>query len=434
MFRLAGGIVESGIKLCMAFICATGVIPSVQAESASLEALMKQALDKNPEIAAAQSARDEAYYEVRRSLWALFPSFRASSSQSEAQIDQTSASLVQPLWTGGDLSGRIARAESLLAEYEARLSNQAQDLFLQLTAAFAEAAATDEAIAAAEKNLANHEELLARINRRAAAQASARIDVKLAEARRQYAVTELLRLNADKQRYLDELERLSGAVIGSIKVTVTPELPKKSLSQLIDEIEQISPALSAYQAQRQQAKAEMKVANALTKPKVFAGYERRFEEIFPGQVEEQFYLAFEYAPGAGFEAGTAQAAARARERTITATMESARQDVALQVKSAVNFIEVSHAQLGPARELVEATTAVSESYLRQFAVGQKSWLDVMNAQREAHQARLFQITQRKNFLSGYYRLQVMRQAYAPLTAFASPMTELQQLRLDIPER
>jgi adhesin transport system outer membrane protein len=115
-------------------------------------------------------------------------------------------------------------------------------------------------------------------------------------------------------------------------------------------------------------------------------------------------------------------------------MESARQDVALQVKSAVNFIEVSHAQLGPARELVEATTAVSESYLRQFAVGQKSWLDVMNAQREAHQARLFQITQRKNFLSGYYRLQVMRQAYAPLTAFASPMTELEQLRLDIPER
>ena len=96
MFRLTGGIVESGIKFSMAFICATGVIPSVQAESASLEALMKQALDKNPEIAAAQSARDEAYYEVRRSLWALFPSFRASSSQSEAQIDQTLHHLFNP--------------------------------------------------------------------------------------------------------------------------------------------------------------------------------------------------------------------------------------------------------------------------------------------------------------------------------------------------
>ena len=108
-------------------------------------------------------------------------------------------------------------------------------------------------------------------------------------------------------------------------------------------------------------------------------------------------MAFEYAPGAGFEAGTAQAAARARERTTLASMESARQDVVFQVKAAVNFIEVSHAQLGPAKALVDATRAVSDSYLRQFSVGHKSWLDVMNAQREAHQAQLFEITQRKIF-------------------------------------
>ena len=414
--------------------CLLIFVSQVRAEAVSLETLMQQSIANNPEIAAAISARDEAYYEVRRSLWALFPSFRANSSQSNAQIDQTSASLVQPLWTGGDLSGRIARSEARLAEYEARLSNQAQDLFLQLTAAFAEASASQDAIAVAKLNLERHEALLERIKRRASAEASAKVDVKLAEARRQYAVTELLRLNADLQRYLDELERLSGMTIGEITADQVPRLPDQSLAALIEEVESVSPALAAYRALLEQARAEMKVAKALTKPKIFAGYERRFDEIFPGQAEEQFYVAFEYAPGAGFEAGTAQAAARARERTTLASMESARQDVVFQVKAAVNFIEVSHAQLGPAKALVDATRAVSDSYLRQFSVGHKSWLDVMNAQREAHQAQLFEITQRKNFLSGYYRLQVMRQAYAPLTTFAPPMTELELLRTEMPAR
>ena len=87
MYRLAVTAITS---------CLLIFVSQVRAEAVSLETLMQQSIANNPEIAAAISARDEAYYEVRRSLWALFPSFRANSSQSNAQIDQTSASLVHP--------------------------------------------------------------------------------------------------------------------------------------------------------------------------------------------------------------------------------------------------------------------------------------------------------------------------------------------------
>ena len=102
----------------------------------------------------------------------------------------------------------------------------------------------------AKLNLERHEALLERIKRRASAQASAQIDVRLAEARRQYAVTELLRLNADLQRYLDELERLSGMTIGEITADQVPRLPDQSLTALIEEVESVSPALAAYRGCR----------------------------------------------------------------------------------------------------------------------------------------------------------------------------------------
>jgi adhesin transport system outer membrane protein len=43
-------------------------------------------------------------------------------------------------------------------------------------------------------------------------------------------------------------------------------------------------------------------------------------------------------------------------------------------------------QVEPARLLVAATEDVVASYLRQYQVGKKNWLDVLNALRESAQA------------------------------------------------
>jgi adhesin transport system outer membrane protein len=45
------------------------------------------------------------------------------------------------------------------------------------------------------------------------------------------------------------------------------------------------------------------------------------------------------------------------------------------------------AQLEPARITVRGTEEVVESYLRQYQIGRKGWLDVLNAQRERSQAK-----------------------------------------------
>jgi adhesin transport system outer membrane protein len=56
---------------------------------------------------------------------------------------------------------------------------------------------------------------------------------------------------------------------------------------------------------------------------------------------------------------------------------------------------------------------VIESYLRQYAVGKKSWLDVLNAQREATQARNTLVDFEVQYLTSIYRLRVLMNEINP---------------------
>jgi adhesin transport system outer membrane protein len=59
----------------------------------------------------------------------------------------------------------------------------------------------------------------------------------------------------------------------------------------------------------------------------------------------------------------------------------------LQVRSAWAEWTAQQQQLDPVRKIARASDEVVASYLRQYQVGRKTWLDVLNAQRESTQAR-----------------------------------------------
>jgi hypothetical protein len=85
---------------------------------------------------------------------------------------------------------------------------------------------------------------------------------------------------------------------------------------------------------------------------------------------------------------TRSAAAAARSR-----LENSQQNTVVferqleqQVRTALADLDALAQQVEPARLLVAATEDVVASYLRQYQVGKKNWLDVLNALRESAQA------------------------------------------------
>ena len=64
-------------------------------------------------------------------------------------------------------------------------------------------------------------------------------------------------------------------------------------------------------------------------------------------------------------------------------------------------------QLSPTRQFVNSTEEVVNSYLRQYRVGKKSWLDVLNAQRELVQARQAEVEQESKLSMSFYKMQIL---------------------------
>lgn len=62
------------------------------------------------------------------------------------------------------------------------------------------------------------------------------------------------------------------------------------------------------------------------------------------------------------------------------------------------------AQLGYQSAAADAADAVIASFLRQFEAGRKSWLEVLNAQREALDTRLSLVQQRRSLWQANTRL------------------------------
>ena len=182
-------------------------------------------------------------------------------------------------------------------------------------------------------------------------------------------------------------------------------------SNLLSEFESsaiaYSPRLRQLRSKSQNLKAELKVASSVLYPQVSLGYERQFGELLFAQEREQIFVSVEFQPGAGMSARALTSAANSRLKANHNEIEAAERELRRQVQIAWQEREAARGQLLPSRRLVSATKEVVESYLRQYTVGRKSWLDVLNAQREFVQAEFTLSDYRALLLNSSYRLQIL---------------------------
>jgi outer membrane protein TolC len=100
-----------------------------------------------------------------------------------------------------------------------------------------------------------------------------------------------------------------------------------------------------------------------------------------------------------------------------------KRDVTDIVSSAYSERNASQEQFYAQVEAARAAVKLVDSFLRQFKVGRKAWLEVLNAHREAHEALLEISNIKRNYWSANTRLALHGMLWARLHAGA-PSTEL----------
>ena len=358
----------------------------------SLDDAVDLALGYHPLLKAKKSEVSAAESDLAAAKWGAFPQVSLSSQTILNDENTRVLNVSQPIWAGGQISGNIDLASAVYSETEAVLNVEIKSIILSTSQAFFDVLLSGEKLKIAENNLQEHSKLVKIIQRRFRAKTSPEVDVMLASARLAQAKSQVSQTKVGQETAWTKLTQLIGVRPHALLVPKSQEtlsvLGDFALKDLKVMAQDYSPDIRALSADVKKSQASVKVAKSVARPKISLGYEKRYGELLFGQEQEQMFLGIDFQPGAGLSSRRQLSAAKMRVDSSRSNLRA----LSLETNQAVEILYQQHlsskSQIETTRVLVEAMSKVVASYLRQYTVGRKSWLDVLNSQRELFQAEM----------------------------------------------
>ena len=369
------------------FVCMLWTASPIWATEVTLAQLLEAALLKHPSVMQARSQAQAAGFELDATRWSRYPTV-SSELRTDQGATQSVAKVEQPVWTAGKITSRIALSESNQRVAEAGVQEAETTALSQVAMAFYEVLRLQDRLQSAEANNAEHERLLSLIERRAKAEVTPQADVTLAQARLQQAASEKFQIKRQLDAAVSTLTQWAGPWVGELRI------PNRILFQRPASLAQIQDKVFAYSGQRKRliaqiesAQAQIKVSQTQIYPSLMAGYQHSWGGQVPAGTDRgQAYLSLQFQSGAGLSALSGVQAAVSRKAATEQELETLERQLTSKVSTSLSELDALQAQIGPANALQAGTADIVESYLRQYQVGRKNWLDVLNAQREKTQA------------------------------------------------
>ena len=391
-----------GVLLWGLFLC----LPATAADY-TLKRLFELTLDRHPSVLQARSQAQAAGFDLEAAQWGRFPTV-SSEMRSDTQLTQSLAKVEQPVWTGGKLSSRIELSTANVRAAEAGIHEAQFNAMSQVATAFFEALRLSQRQHSATHNVLEHERLLGLIQRRAHAEISPPADTTLAQARLQQALSERIQIQKQLDAALTTLAQWTEPLSGPLKAPLGIALPPSSAADWHERVVAQSAQRKRLLAQIESAEAQIQVSKSQVYPNVMAGYQHTWAgQVTPGTDRTKAYLSLQFQSGAGLSARSGIQAAVSRKDATQQELATLERSLRSQTQATISELEALQAQLAPTQALLAGTTEIVESYLRQYQVGRKNWLDVLNAQREKTQALYSEADTRFGYQSSKVRLMLL---------------------------
>ena len=370
---------------------ATLVLASGMAHAQSSLLLFEQALDlsltTHPSVLSKRSEQAAAQADKAGAEWARYPT--PSVEAATRRIKETdSTALVridQPLWTGGRITAGIDAADSRYDAATAAISESRLDLSIRVITSYTEALRQKDRLRHATVGVGEHEKLLEMIRRRVAQEVSSQADQRLAEARLLQARTDLSVTQQGLLNGLAQLSQLSGQSVSDVawegvEGRSAPPGLEAALQLAVDN----SPVLRRLRYSEEAASADIDSRRSAYWPQLTLRLERAMEG---SSADSRAMLVLTAQPGAGLSAASGVDAAISRRDAVRQERDSAEREVRERVTLDWNEWQAVQVRLQTAQRASEISNEVFESYARQYVIGRKTWIDVLNAVRESTLAR-----------------------------------------------
>jgi adhesin transport system outer membrane protein len=373
----------------------------------TLKQLLEIGADRHPSVLQARNQAQAAGFDVESAQWGRFPTV-SSQLRSDTNLSQSLAKIEQPLWSGGKLTSRIELSEANLRAAEAGVREAEFNALTQVATAFFETLRLERRLQSATLNVTEHERLVALIKRRSEAEISPPADTTLAQARLQQAVSERIQIKKQLDASLTTLAQWTVPLNGALKAPTDIVFTRPAEGVLLERAIAHSGQRKRLLSQIESADAQINVSKAQVFPTVVAGFQHTWGGLVPANYDRnKGYFGLEFQSGAGLSARAGVQAAVSRKEASQQELETLERNLTAQVSAGLSELDALEAQLEPSTALLAGTTEVVESYLRQYQVGRKNWLDVLNAQREKTQALYSDADTRFGYQLSKVRLMIM---------------------------
>lgn len=364
--------------------------PAPAAIPDSLDRAAALAATSHPLVEAASAEADALGSEYRSARWLRYPSLSVEalattrgSTLSDRDGLALNAAIEQPLWSGGRITSQIDRAEASARAGEDRVGEAERDIVLQVVEAYYDLVQAHERALVLGASLEDHRELLAAIGRRVEQEVSPRADLTLGQSRTAQVELELATVSEVRDSASLRLFELTGGA------TVAPELPPASMVEVLPPEEvalaealACSPSLAALTDLIDVAEADRDAARSQLLPQLLLQLSQN--EITGARAA----LVLRVETGNGLSRLTAIDTADARIQRALAEFGEAERRLREQLRRDYVLVRAARARIDAGVVAADAADEIVASYQRQFIAGRRSWLDVMNATREAASARL----------------------------------------------
>lgn len=349
----------------------------------TFDQVLQSALTSHPALQSKRSAQAAARAEQDGAEWQRYPALSVESTQANSR----SAGLVrieQPLWTGGRITAGINAASSRQDAAGAALEEEKLSLSLRVIAAYTEATRQKARQEHATSGVAEHEKLLGMIRRRVGQEVSSLTDQRLAESRMYQAVNDHSVATQALNNSLAQLTQLAGKSVVEVSALGMSELAAPvGLHAVLSQALSYSPVLRRLTYDAEAANADIAYKRSAYRPQLVL----RLEKNMGPMNDSRAMLVLLAQPGAGLSAMSGVDAAIAKREAVQMAREATERDTRERVTLDWNEWTAARLRLENASQSRTMSAEVFESYTRQYVIGRKTWIDVLNAVREATQSQ-----------------------------------------------
>src|SRR4051812_19016407 len=388
----------------------------------SLRQAVAEAVLRNPNRVRAAHEVTATGFERDAAEWGRFPtvSVDAGAGQSSTSIAPTTTVRVeQPLWAGGRIDGQIdsARAQvsaAQLAELDTRrrLAEEAAVAYVGWMDAAARVDIARESAAALA-------DLVKYVRRRETEGLASLADVSIGRARYSSALALVEELSGALDQARAQLEALMVTRIErGIPVSV-PEVAERSVADTEVAYVANSQLVAQRRAEVESARSQAVVRRSALLPKLALRFEhltyQNTNGVTPGS-DSRALLVLQFTPDAGLASFSGFQAAQSRIDSALAQVAADENDARLRARTNWAEHRSSRRQVAELEPQVAALDESMASFMRQFEAGRKSWLELLNTQREVVDSRIALSRARTSRDQSALRLMINTGAFWPWLA------------------